>query len=109
MAEEKLPIKDLKEGLVALVALGNFAAEAIEAKKFDFVKFLSIAPKVQVGIEGYKNIVPEALDLDSAEGAELVAAVSAELTLENEKVKAIILASVKMIPPALELLEAVKK
>lgn len=105
---EKKSIKELKEALVAVVALANITAEAIETKKFDLVKFLSVAPKVQAGIEGYKEVVPEALDLDSAEAAEVIAAIGAELTLENEKVKTIIVASIKIIPPVIEILEALK-
>lgn len=106
---EKKSIKELKEALIAVVGLASLTAEAIESKKFDIVKFLSVAPKVQAGIEGYKDIVPEALDLDSAEAAEVIAAISAELTIENEKVKTIIVASIKMIPPVIEILEALKK
>jgi hypothetical protein len=101
------PVKDLKEAVVALCAITTFGIEAVSKKQFDFQKALAIAPKLQMAVEGYQNIGPQALDLDSAEGMEIVAAVAAELALENEKAKNIVIAVLESLPANIKLVKAI--
>lgn len=104
--------QELKEAVVALVSLGVFAEDAIKNKHVDFQKALVVGMKLKDGISGYQKVIPEALDLDSVEGLDICAAVAAELSIDNAKAKAVILASLKLavalVAPVKELSDALK-
>jgi hypothetical protein len=106
--ETKLPIKDAKEAAVALAALSVFAYECLAKKEFNFLTAMSLVPKIQVAYEGYQNVLPQLQDLETSEGAEIVAAVAAQLSIVPEKAKKIVLASLHIVPGLLELKDAIE-
>lgn len=104
---QQLPITDLEEAILAACDIAIFGIKTAETKKLDFLAALQLAPAIQLGIEGYKNIVPQAIDIDSAEATQLVAKVAAKFSTTNNKAKKIIIAVTKLVAPAIELVEAV--
>lgn len=101
------PIKDFKEAVVAVAAGVVFAQETAKTKKLDWNKAFVLFAKLNTGVEGYDNILPEAFDIDSAEGKEVTDAVVAELGIANEKAKPIVVAIVAALPANLELYKAI--
>jgi hypothetical protein len=93
-------IKETKEAVLGAVALAN-ACVAIAADKklgLDDLSHLMMAlPKVIAGLDGIDKLPAEVMDLSSAEGAELVAAVASELALGDEKSKDVVLASLEVL------------
>ena len=103
----KLPIKDFKEAIVAMTALTVFGVYAYEKRDVDVTKLFELMAKFQLAADGYENILPEALDMDSEEAAEVIAAVAAEIKTSNEKAKAIVLASLAALPANIKLIKAI--
>jgi hypothetical protein len=104
---EKLPIKDCKEAIVAGVALAMVGVGFYKDRNIDFKQLLIAMSKVQQAIDGFENIIPEALDMDSEEAKEVIAAVAAEINVSNEKAKTIILASLESLPANIKLVKAI--
>lgn len=103
-----LPIKDFKEAVVAVAAGIVFGIDTSKSKKFEWDKALVLSAKLNAGVEGYENILPQAFDIDTDEGAEVVAAVVAELAIDSEAAKGIVIAAVEALPPMLKLYKAVE-
>ncbi len=106
--ESTLPIKDFKEAIVAVCSIAMFGVNLAQTKKLDLNAALLLVPKIQLGVEGYQNIVPELFDIDGPEALEVVAAVSSELSITNEKAKLVIVAAIKALPANLELIQAIR-
>ena len=104
----KLPIDKLKPGalLVAKAILVGFDCAADGKFGLDDVsKIIALAPHLSA-LAQYKDMLAQAQDADSAEVLELVTYFGAELSLPSEKAKKIAMASLKIIPIALEIKEA---
>jgi hypothetical protein len=104
-------IQNLKE-VVDLVLVGHkIAVQAQADGKIDFADaalLMQLIPVVSPALAGIDQVVPEALDLDAAEGVELVAHVAANLAVENEKAKAIIVEALKFAVQGVQLAKAIK-
>lgn len=108
MEPEKLPIKDLEEAVLFVCDAALFGLDLAQGGKLDLVKTLALLPGLQLAVQGYDQIFPEVIDLDSDEAAQLVTEVMNKFNVANPKAKAIVSAAVKMLPGAFELFKAVK-
>lgn len=104
--EQEKGIKELKEAALALVALGTLSYEMVAQKKFDFGRAMGLIPLLKNGWDGHAELWPELKNLKSAEGVEVLAAVSAELGMIPAKTQAIIVACLGLVGPALKVKEA---
>jgi hypothetical protein len=105
----KLGIQETKELLKLIIGAAN-AAKAVGADGKvdlnDLPAVMAVLPLLGPGIGNIGNVPAELMDVDSAEGTELVAQLAADLGMANEKVKELVIASFKA---ALALAEVVGK
>ena len=93
-------VKETKEAVLAAVAVANAVKAATADGKVgldDLAQLLVVLPKIAVAVDGADKIPAEVMDLDAAEGQELVASVAADLQVGSEKAKSIVLASLDLL------------
>lgn len=103
---EKLGIENLKKAVTVLAKSAQVGFKIAEDGKVDFndvPHLMVLIDPLRTGIPAFKSALPEAFDIDSAEGVELVAHVASELNFIPEKAKNVTLAVIKFLPPAMEL------
>lgn len=92
--------KEVTEAVLGAVSLANAAVGMAADGKVgldDLSHLMAALPKVIAAVEGADKIPAEVMDLDSAEGAALVADVATSLAIGDEKAKKVVLASLKTL------------
>lgn len=108
---EKQGIKELKEMVDLVIGLANAGVKIGKDKKVDVTDLshlLGLIPLIQPAFDGVTKLPAEVMDLSGAEGAELIAHVGASLSVDSERAKAIITASVKLAMDIKVLVDAIK-
>lgn len=77
--ENKLDIKDFKEAVIFVLALGKSVKKQVDEKKFDINQIIALYPKAQAAIVGYENIIPQLKDIDANEAQELIVLLGSEI------------------------------
>lgn len=101
-----LGIKETKEVLdLALSSLKAYQAAQADGKidLMDLGQLMMLLPKVGPAVAGANLVGAELMDLDSVEGAELVAYVAAGYGLGSEKAKKVVVAAFGVAVKAAEL------
>lgn len=109
---EKQGVKEITDVVKLGVAIANASVLVAADKKVDLADLpiiMGILPLVPAALEGISKIPAEASDLDSAEGAALLATIAADLALPDGKAKAIVMASMKIVVDVKDLVEAIVK
>lgn len=104
-------IKELKEALKLAIEGVKAGIKVAEDKKVDLADLphvMGLLMFVGPGLEGIDKIPAELMDLNGEEGAEVVAYVAAELSIDDVKAKAIAVAAVKAAVHNYELYKAIK-
>lgn len=102
-------IKETKEALTLVckaIAVGKEANADGKIGISDLPLLVKLYPAALAAFAGGDQIPAELKDLDSAEGAEIVAHVMAELTLDNAKARAVVQAGLKVLASGYELVQA---
>lgn len=109
---EKQGVKELTDVVKLGVAIANAGVMVAADKKVDLADLptiMAILPLVPSALEGISKVPAEAADLDSAEGAALLATIATDLALPDGKAKAIVMASMKVAVDLKDLVEAIVK
>ena len=106
MSESQHPVTDVKEAAVAIAAIANFAINAVQSKHFDAAQALALYPKLQSGVDGFANVLPQLKDIDGPEAVELIGAVAAELGVLPEKAKNVLVALAECVQPVSKVVAA---
>lgn len=108
-------VKELKDVVILTAKVVNGIQEALKDGKIglsDANILFSLVPPTIAAIDGAGDIPAEIADFQAEEAVELIAAVSAELVVDNEKAKKIIAASLDLLavstPKVAALVEACK-
>ncbi len=97
---ERLGIEKLKQDLLTLIKFGEKIEEALADGKLKFGEIIALVPaslEIWKQAKDFRETWKEALDLDEAERAELVAMVAGELDLTNDKAEKIIELSFQVV------------
>lgn len=95
--DKKLGIEDLKEALGLALTVGETiegVASGIDGA--DAVKLMEVVQKAPVAIEGYKNILPQFLDLDEEEKKALKEFVEKDFDLESDAIESAVETGLKV-------------
>jgi hypothetical protein len=104
-------VKETKEAISAIIALANAGDSAAKDGKIDFADLpllIGIVPKMQPAIDGSGMIPKELGDLSSAEAAELIVMIGAELAVGDTKAKEIISQSLVVIAEVSKLVQKIR-
>jgi hypothetical protein len=85
-----MDVKNIKEALIAVLALPKVYEAAMEDGKIgfeDLALLMALFPKLQPAIEGITEIPGELKDMTEEERLELVVLVKAELDLEDDSLE----------------------
>jgi len=107
----KLGVKETKELIDLMVTGVSVYDGAMADGKLgleDLAQLFKLAPVLQPALDGVDKVIPELMDLDSEEGAEVVTYVVTKLAVQDPKARAIITAAFKSAVGLLELYRAVK-
>lgn len=105
-------IQNILEMLDLLLTAEGIVVSSLSDGKIDFKdagELLKLIPVAGPAIKDVKEIWPELIDLDKEEGAQIVSHVMSKLSVENEKAKAIVLASLELLLAGEKLFLAIKK
>lgn len=111
MSEVAYGIKETKEALAAVISIANAGKTAVSDGKIDFndiALLLSVFPKIQPAIDGSAEIPKEIGDLSAEEAADLIAYVSSELKVGDEKVNAVIVQALSTVASIAKLVQTIR-
>lgn len=93
---------------LALVDVGVSVAKDGKVGIDDLGHVMKLVPVAGPAVEDIKEVLGEALDLDTAEGQQIVAHVAAKLVVDSVKAKAVTLAILELLVAGHKLFLAVK-
>lgn len=107
---EKEGVKELKEVIelvTTCVKIGLDVGKDGKLTPEDIGFFLALVPKIEPAFSAIGKVPAELADLSQEEGLELVTAIGAALSLENDKAKALVEKSLKVAVSVYDLIKTI--